>query len=148
MSKSDVINYKKLTKKLTYVFHFGQITVNSNIFCQLFVTLDNFLSIFVVYHVLNRIWFYQFDHCNLVVILCHRPLPLPTWPPSLASLTAKVVGPCQCMYYVFEDCILGTSTSLVPLPFFPWCNPKSSCDEFNSQSTLLQRHGPTSWSIV
>ena len=36
----------KIDWKLTNFCHFGQITVNSDIFCQLFVTLDNFLSIF------------------------------------------------------------------------------------------------------
>ena len=35
-------------KKLTVICHFGQITVHSDILCQFFVTLDNFLSIF--YH--------------------------------------------------------------------------------------------------
>ena len=38
----DVIN----DRKLTYFNHSGQCTVNTDIFCQIFVTLDNFLSIF------------------------------------------------------------------------------------------------------
>jgi hypothetical protein len=42
--------------------------------------------------------------------------------------------------------ILGTSTSMVPLPFFSWCKPKLSRDNFNSQSAALQSSGPTSWS--
>ena len=37
-----VLNYRKLTD----FCHFGQINVNSDIFCQLSVILDNFLSIF------------------------------------------------------------------------------------------------------
>jgi hypothetical protein len=44
--------------------------------------------------------------------------------------------------------ILGTSTSMVPLPFFPWCKPKLSQDNFNNQSAALQSPGPSSWSIV
>ena len=36
---------KKLTENLIDLCHFGQIIVNSDIVCQLFVTLDNFLSI-------------------------------------------------------------------------------------------------------
>ena len=41
----DVINYENW-RKLTNFCHFGQINVNSGIFCQLSITLDNFLSIF------------------------------------------------------------------------------------------------------
>ena len=37
----------------------------------------------------------------------------------------------------FQNCMLGTSTSLVPMLFFPWCKPKSSRDELGSQTTLL-----------
>ena len=42
----------------------------------------------------------------------------------------------------------GTSTLMVNLTIFPWCNPKWSGDELNNQSTML--HGPrkSSWSIV
>ena len=44
--------------------------------------------------------------------------------------------------------ILRTSTSVVTLPFFPWCKPKSSRDNFNVQSHRLDGRGTTSWSIV
>ena len=45
----DAINYKKIDKKLTEFCHFGQITVNLDILCQLSVTLDNFLSSFLYF---------------------------------------------------------------------------------------------------
>ena len=41
-----------------------------------------------------------------------------------------------------EICLMGTSNSMVTLPFFPWCRPKWSRDEFNNQSHILQCHGP------
>ena len=44
-SNQDVINDKIIDRKLTDFCRFGHITVNSDIFCQLFLTLDNFLSI-------------------------------------------------------------------------------------------------------
>ena len=34
-------------------------------------------------------------------------------------------------------CLLGTSNSMATLIFFPWCKPKWSHDEFNSQSYIL-----------
>jgi hypothetical protein len=43
---------------------------------------------------------------------------------------------------------LWTSISVVTLPFFPWCKPKSSRDNFNVQSHRLDGRGTTSWSIV
>ena len=42
--------------------------------------------------------------------------------------------------------ILRTSISVVTLPFFPWCKPKSSRDDFNVQSHRLDGRGTTSWS--
>ena len=45
----DVISDKKLTD----VCHFGQNIVNSDIFCQLFVTLDNFLSIYFLSFIMS-----------------------------------------------------------------------------------------------
>ena len=45
--KQGVLIYRKLIKKLTDFCHFGQITVNSDILCQLSIILDNFLSIFL-----------------------------------------------------------------------------------------------------
>ena len=39
-------HYKEIVVELTYFCHFGQITINSDIFRQLSVTVDNFISIF------------------------------------------------------------------------------------------------------
>ena len=44
--------------------------------------------------------------------------------------------------------LLGISYSTITLTFFPWCKPKWSQDEFNSQSQTLQGLGTTSWSMV
>ena len=46
MSESRRDNLQKIDINLTNFCHFGQITINSDIFCQFSVTLDNFLSIF------------------------------------------------------------------------------------------------------
>ena len=54
----DVIIYKKLTD----FCHFGQITVNSDIFCQFSFTLDSFLS------------FCSLSHLDLDMFLSIRPL--------------------------------------------------------------------------
>ena len=43
----------------------------------------------------------------------------------------------------FDNHILGTSTSMVPLPIFLQCKPKLSWDEFNNQLALLNHHGTT-----
>jgi hypothetical protein len=37
---------------------------------------------------------------------------------------------------------------VVTLPFFPWCKPKTSRDDFNVHSHRLDGRGTTSWSIV
>ena len=70
MSKSRRGKPQKIDKKLTYFCHFGQITVNLDIITQVFVTLDNFLSILCVYHVLIRTCFCQFGPCFLVLTPC------------------------------------------------------------------------------
>ena len=36
-----------------------------------------------------------------------------------------------------KTCLLGTSNSMVPLTVYPWCKPKWSRDEFDSQSQIL-----------
>jgi hypothetical protein len=46
MSESRSPKLRKFDRNLTDFCHFGQIIVNSDIFCQLSVILDNFLSIF------------------------------------------------------------------------------------------------------
>jgi hypothetical protein len=68
------------------------------------------------------------------------------WTISLASLNAKIRWTMSVHLFCLQNYILGTSTSMVPLPFFSWCKPKLSRDNFNSQSTALQSSGPTSWS--
>ena len=45
MSESTCDKWQKIDNKLTHFCHFGHITVNSDIFCQISVTLDNLLSI-------------------------------------------------------------------------------------------------------
>ena len=45
MSESRRDKWQKFDRRLTNFCHFGQITANLDIFCLLFVTLDNFLSI-------------------------------------------------------------------------------------------------------
>ena len=45
MSESRCPKLHNIDRKLADFCHFGQITVNSDIFCQLSVILDNFLSI-------------------------------------------------------------------------------------------------------
>ena len=59
----DVVNDRKLTD----FCHFGQIIVNSDIFCQRSVTLDNFQSIISLYHILIWTCLCQFRHYFLVV---------------------------------------------------------------------------------
>ena len=61
MSVSRRDKWEKIDRKLTDFCHFGQIIANSDIICQLSVTLDNFVSI-----VLSFITS-QFGHCFLVV---------------------------------------------------------------------------------
>ena len=46
MSESRRDKCEIIDRKLTYFCHFGQITFNCDIFCQLTITLDNSLSIF------------------------------------------------------------------------------------------------------
>ena len=46
-----------------------------------------------------------------------------------------------------QICNFGISNSVLTLTyFFPWCTPKSSRDEFSSQSHILQGLRTTSWS--
>ena len=54
---------KKIDRILTDFCHFGQITVNLNIICQHFVTLDNFLSIIC-----------HLSHLDSYMFLSIRPL--------------------------------------------------------------------------
>ena len=71
--------------------------------------------------------FFLLEH---LFCLSHRKT---RWIMSIANVGLKI-------------CLLGTSNSTITLTFFPWCKPKWSQDEFNSQSQILQGmgqlHGP------
>ena len=67
---------------------------------------------------------------------------------SIASRTAKPVGPCQWIYVGLKRCLSGTSNSMVNMTYFPWCRPKWYRDEFNIQSQTLQDLGITLCSMV
>ena len=41
--------------------------------------------------------------------------------------------------------LLGTSNSMMSLPFWPWCKSKWSPNECNNQSQILQDFGMTLW---
>ena len=71
MSESRCHKLQKIDRKLTDFCHFGQITVNSDIFVNFLSFWTIFYQFFVVYYTLIRTCFCQFDHCFLVV---HIPL--------------------------------------------------------------------------
>ena len=63
MSESRCPKLQKIDKILTDFCHFGQITINSDNFCQFSVILDNFLSIF-----------FSLAHLDSDMFLSIRPL--------------------------------------------------------------------------
>ena len=44
--------------------------------------------------------------------------------------------------------LFGTSSSMVTLTFFSWCNPNWSNHKFNGQSQVLEEKRTTSWSMM
>ena len=70
--------------------------------------------------------------------------------PFCLSHRKKMVGPCQVGDVGLKICRSGTSNFTVTLTFFPvpWCKPKRSQDEFNSQSQISQGLGTTSCPTV
>jgi hypothetical protein len=72
------------------------------------------------------------------------------WPPCFfllyhfSCLSHRKTRGTMPMYQLgLKTCLSQTTTSMVTQPFFPWCRPKWSRNEFNSRSKLLQRLGTT-----